>query len=136
VTQTIVVDTDVCSYAFRGDSRFAFYEDEMRGKTATISFMTLAELRFWSLVRRWGVDRQRQFNAFLEQRFVIHPVDELLCSLWADLTFEARQQGRALQSADAWVAATAVKLGVPLLTHNAKDFSYITGLQVITATME
>ena len=134
MTQLVVVDTDVCSFGFRGDSRFSFYATEMRGKTATISFMTLAELRYWSLVRKWGTKRQQQFQLFLSQHFVTYPADQLLCELWASLTFQAKSQGRVLHVADAWVAATALKLNVPLLTHNAKDFDYLPGLTVISAT--
>ncbi len=40
--------------------------------------------------------------------------------------------GRSISCNDAWIAACAVKHGVPLVTHNAKDFEAIGGLKVVS----
>jgi predicted nucleic acid-binding protein len=45
----------------------------------------------------------------------------------------ARRQGRPIQTADAWIAATALHLGVPLVTHNPADYAGVSGLTVLTA---
>lgn len=37
-----------------------------------------------------------------------------------------------ISAADAWIAATALLYGVPLVTHNRKDFEGIDGLVVIS----
>jgi predicted nucleic acid-binding protein len=34
--------------------------------------------------------------------------------------------------ADAWIAATAMLYGVPLITHNPADYTAVVGLQIIT----
>jgi predicted nucleic acid-binding protein len=44
----------------------------------------------------------------------------------------ARRRGRVIQAADAWIAATALLLRVPLVTHNASNFAGISGLTVIS----
>jgi tRNA(fMet)-specific endonuclease VapC len=43
-----------------------------------------------------------------------------------------RRNGRPISAADAWVAATALYLGVPLVTHNQNHFIGIDGLLIIS----
>lgn len=43
-----------------------------------------------------------------------------------------RRGGRPVAAADAWVAATALYRGVPLVTHNRADFTGVAGLPVIS----
>jgi predicted nucleic acid-binding protein len=127
----IILDTDVVSFLFRGDARAKKYQPHLAGREAVISFMTLAELRLWALVRRWGDGRRRQLERHL-RRFAVHPYDPALCTLWAEVTHLARIKGRALQTADAWIAATAKLHELPLVTHNASDCQGVDGLHVIT----
>ena len=44
----------------------------------------------------------------------------------------ARRAGRCLETADAWVAATATLYDTPLITHNANDYLGVPGLRLIT----
>jgi predicted nucleic acid-binding protein len=46
----------------------------------------------------------------------------------------ARRVGRRLETADAWVAATAALYDAPLLTHNATDYLGVPALKLITET--
>jgi tRNA(fMet)-specific endonuclease VapC len=45
---------------------------------------------------------------------------------------EARRQGRPLQAADAWIAATALIQDIPLVTHNRRHYDGIRGLTVLS----
>ena len=133
----IVVDTDVVSYGFRQDSRFLdFYGPRLQGSVGVVSFMTLAELKFGALNRNWGAKRQANLVAYLHQNYVQYGVSDRLCQLWAELTNHAKQQGRVLNSADAWVAATAVAVGAPLMTHNQRDFAFLPGMSLITLSQQ
>lgn len=127
----IAVDTDVLSYIFKGDTRSALYLPHLSGKLALISFMTLAELRQWSLLRNWGDARRRRLERFLQDYLVIHS-DDQLCSKWAEATRSAIRNGRPIDTADAWVAATALLHGVPLVTHNRSHYLGIDGLTLIS----
>jgi len=40
--------------------------------------------------------------------------------------------GRRLETADAWIAATAVLYDAPLVTHNASDYAGVPGLKLLT----
>ena len=46
-----IVDTDVVSMMFKGDSRALQYLPHLTGRLLGISFMTLAELERWPLER-------------------------------------------------------------------------------------
>jgi predicted nucleic acid-binding protein len=61
------------------------------------------------------------------------PASRELCSKWAEISWEARRKGRPIQTADAWIAASALYYQVPLITHNAADYAMISQLQLLTA---
>jgi predicted nucleic acid-binding protein len=42
----------------------------------------------------------------------------------------ARRNGRRIETADAWIAATALLYDVPLLTHNKADYLGVPGLRL------
>jgi len=45
---------------------------------------------------------------------------------------DARRSGRPIATADAWNAATALLLGLPLVTHNRSHFAHVAGLTIIS----
>jgi tRNA(fMet)-specific endonuclease VapC len=127
-----IVDTDVVSMLFRSDSRARKFRDYLTGCLLGISFMTLAELERWSLERNWGPVRKADLERNLE-RYTVLPVSRELCIRWAEVTFAAKRRGRPIQTADAWIAATAIHYEVPLITGNSSDYSMIDGLSVFSA---
>ena len=128
---SIVVDTDVLSYLFKEDSRGELYLPHLDGKLTVISFMTLAETDRWALERRWGQAKRAAMKVFLEQ-FIVSPFNRPLCIRWAEAMYSARRNGIPIQTADGWVAATAVLHNAPLVTHNKKHFSGVDGLTIIS----
>jgi predicted nucleic acid-binding protein len=92
--------------------------------------MTIAELDRWALSRNWGAARRQQLGDHLDQ-FTTIMVDRQLCSIWAGAMNQARINGRPIQVADAWVAATAIRLGVPLITNNHDDYAGVTDLVLV-----
>src|SRR5262249_44202712 len=101
------------------------------GQILVISFMTLAELRAWPLIRKWGQASRDKLAQHLG-RYQIYFADDALCQRWADVTSQARALGRPIDVADAWIAATALLLGVPLVTHNPADYAGVSGLAVLS----
>lgn len=127
-----VCDTDVVSLEFKRDTRAALYLPHLFGHSLIVSFMTVAELDGWALVHRWGTRRRTMLEAYLQQNYAFHPYTRELCTLWADVTTQARRAGRPIACADAWIAATALALGCPLVTHNPADYAGVTSLTVIS----
>jgi tRNA(fMet)-specific endonuclease VapC len=130
VKELILFDTDVLSYLFKGDTRADAYQDILRDYLPSISFMTVAELELWALIHRWGNVRRLAMEEYLEG-FLVVPYDRFLCRAWATVCHQSRHQGRAMHPSDVWIAATALTLDVPLLTHNLKDFGHIDGLRLM-----
>jgi len=54
------------------------------------------------------------------------------CEIWARITAACHRRGRPRQDNDLWIAATALRYQLPLLTHNRRDFADIPGLTVIS----
>jgi predicted nucleic acid-binding protein len=129
---SVVVDTDVVSFQFKGDSRASLFDPHLAGRIPVISFMTLAELDLWALEHRWGPARKGRMARFLV-RYLVHPYDRAMCLKWAEVTNAARRKGRPIQPADAWFAATALLAGVPLVTNNAADYAGVDRLTVLSA---
>ncbi|MFL6213094.1 MAG: type II toxin-antitoxin system VapC family toxin [Blastocatellia bacterium] len=126
-----VVDTDVVSYLFKGDTRGALYRPHIAGKLLLVSFMTLAELRQWALLKNWGERRRQELERFLEAYAIIHS-DDKLCTMWAEVTRSAIRNGYPIDTADAWMAATALLHGIPLVTHNRNHYVGVDGLSILS----
>lgn len=58
----VVVDTDVVSLVFKGDTRAAKYLPAMSASDLLVSFMTEAELERWMLPANWGAERIARFR--------------------------------------------------------------------------
>lgn len=127
-----VVDTNVVSFLFKGDSRGDLYLPMLAGHNWIISFMTLAELDRWALDKGWGKSRKDKMAKYL-RRFIVYPYDRDVCLRWAEVTHRADRKGHPIGEADAWIAATALVLGHALVTHNPADFTMVDGLKMLTA---
>lgn len=127
----VVVDTDVVSFIFKSDTRATLYRPHLNNQIAVISFMTFAELEQWAFVAVWGANRQRQLKAHL-RRYVVQHSSNDICRLWAETMSNARRKGSPMGVADAWIAATALYLQSPLITHNRNHFDDVDGLNIIS----
>jgi len=63
----VVIDTDVLSYLFKGDTRAGLYLPHLDQRLGLLCFMTLAELRQWALIRNWGERRRRNLEEFISR---------------------------------------------------------------------
>ena len=124
-----VLDTDVVSFLFKDDSRTHIYLPRLENRTWLISFMTEAELEQWALLANWSEKRVEWLRLFVG-RFAIVPSSHDLVLKWAEAMVAARRNGRRIETADAWIAATALLLDAPLLTHNKADYLGVPGLRL------
>ena len=131
----IVIDTDVFSADLSDTALIAVYEPIIVGRPAFLSFQTVAELRFGALRRSWGTARMRKLDAKIATAEVVHSGDELI-AVYAQLRANCVRLGHALgqrdHDADHWIAATALRLGVPLVS-NDRIFEGTPGLQLESA---
>lgn len=127
----LLVDTDVFSFLFKHDSRAAAYADLIEAGEPSLCFMSVAELRRWASERRWGAPRKAALNQAL-RHYAIVPFESRLTHTWAEIAAHRSSMGRPIECGDCWIAATAVRHGLPLITHNASHYNDIPGLQVVT----
>jgi predicted nucleic acid-binding protein len=118
----IVIDTDVLSADLVPGSRLAErYAPLITGRLAFISFQTAAELRYGAIRRGWGQPRMLRMEATIERVEVVHSGPELV-SVYAQLRADCVAAGHALgqkeHTADRWIAATAIRLGIPLVSND------------------
>ncbi len=135
-TARLVVDTDVASFVFKWHPDFApRYVGIIRGSELVVSFMTLAEMRQGAMDANWGPRKCDLLEAYLADFAVLHS-DDMLCSIWAAVRNESVRKGRQISSADAWIAATALILSVPLVTNNPKDYRHLENVQLVSVAAE
>lgn len=127
----VLLDTDVFSFFFKQDTRAALYEPALGGAQLCLSFQSVAELRLWALVRRWGEARSRSLEMAFA-RYAVLPYDDAMSHNWAQLTAHRRRMGRPIETGDAWIAASALRHGATLLTHNGQDYADIPDLHIVS----
>jgi len=126
-----VVDTDVWSYLYKDHDEARLYQSHLFGNILVISFQTQAELLRWAIAASWGQRRREHLESRL-QKYVVEHTSDALSLRWAEAMESARRNGRPISAADAWIAATALHLGVPLITHNKTHFVGVDGLNLIS----
>lgn len=131
----VVVDTDVYSARLLPNSALARrYEPLLVGRVEFISFQTVAEVRYGALLRNWGTTRLRRMETEIARTEVVHSGSELIRT-YAELRVAGQRIGHALcqreHDADRWIAATALRLGVPLVSNDGV-FENTPGLELET----
>jgi len=85
-----------------------------------VAFQTLMELRYGALRAGWGELRRRRLERRVGQLTVVQP-DDATISACAELRHRCQQAGHALadkvHDGDRWIAATAIRLGLPLVSR-------------------
>lgn len=128
----VLLDTDVFSFHLKNDPRAKPYERHVRGRTVAVSFVTVGEFYTWARVRAWGAARVDALETRL--RSVIVPFDLGVCRAYAELSALKTAEGTArnLASNDRWIAACAIRHGIPLVSNNGRHFDDIPGLTLIS----
>jgi tRNA(fMet)-specific endonuclease VapC len=127
---TVLIDTDIASFIFKGSNYADPYLPLLSEQELALSFMTVAELFQWAILRQWGDRRLAQLEQYLSNYLII-PVDQPLCRKWAQVRADRQSTGQPISPQDAWIAATVLRHDLPLVTHNIKDFQEIPHLRLL-----
>ena len=105
-------------------------EDALPDRLA-VSVITIGELRAGVLAAS-GVDVRDRRLATLTSALALDPIpiDDAVAQAWASLRIRLRDQGARMPVNDSWIAATAMAIGVPIVTQD-EDYVEIRGLTVI-----
>jgi predicted nucleic acid-binding protein len=101
-------------------------------ESLVVSIITIGELRAGVLAAGDPMQRDRRLSTLTwALRLEPVPVDDGIAQSWARLRVQLRDLGRRMPINDSWIAATALALGIPLVTQD-DDYSVgIPDLEVI-----
>ena len=96
-----------------------------------VSVITIGELREGVLAADSVATRDGRL-ATLTSALALDPipVDQSVAEAWATLRVALRDQGLRMLVNDSWIAATAISLGIPVVTQD-DDYLHSPGLEVI-----
>jgi predicted nucleic acid-binding protein len=110
---------------------FDVFKPYMVGAIPAISFVTYGEALEGALQANWTEKRISDYQAHL-RKYLLLPADRELAAMFARVSAECMRSGIGVNSCqnDLWIAATAMKFGIPLLS-NDRLFRRIKGLTVL-----
>jgi predicted nucleic acid-binding protein len=122
-----LVDTDVLSQPakYQGDERVIAWLKQEKDRCYT-SAVVIAQLAYWvrtkqgnsrALLQAWLT----KLVASMQGRILNFNTSVAHC--WADQEFAFEQAGKQMPVEDGYIAATARKYGLTIVTGNEKDFS-------------
>jgi predicted nucleic acid-binding protein len=96
-----------------------------------VSVITIGELRAGVLAANDLETRDRRLSTLTQaQALEPIPINEQVADSWATLRLLLRASGQRMPVNDSWIAATAMALGVPVVTQDS-DYVEIRGLTVV-----
>ncbi len=96
-----------------------------------VSIITIGELRAGVLTAIDVETRDRRLATLtLALGMDPVPVDDSVASAWARLRVLLRDSRRRMPLNDSWIAATAIALGVPIVTQD-EDYDEVPGLDIV-----
>lgn len=106
----------------------------LESRPAIVSYVTVAELRFGATLAGWGTRRLQRLDEELARVETVWPGPNLT-DVYVELCAWCVRTGHGLghkeHEADRWIAATALWLGVPLVSHDA-IFGAVNRLELLT----
>lgn len=132
----VAVDTGVFGARLmpHGRTLASGYGPLVDGRPIVISFVTVAELEYGARRAGWGHARLLRLRSLVAGAQVVWP-DSALVDAYAELRTWCVENGHGLgqkdHDADRWVAATALLLGIPLVSHDL-IFARVSDLELIT----
>jgi tRNA(fMet)-specific endonuclease VapC len=126
----ILLDTNIVIYLTGSTTWKEDYFSLVDGKRWYISFMTFAELLEHGYHKKLSERNIRLLAQTLKDDHTVLPYNEDVCYRFGWVRHQRRN--KPISVPDALIAATALVYELPLVTHNARDFEGIDGLDMIT----
>ena|SRR3989338_2363207 len=130
-----MLDTNTCIYLMTDrhperQSRILARLDALApSESLVLSSIVAFELSYGAQKGRWRKANLALLEEFLLD-FIIAPFDEKVAHAGGMIRTELEKKGRPIGPMDTLIAAHAVSLDMPLVTHNIGEFSRVPGLKV------
>jgi tRNA(fMet)-specific endonuclease VapC len=129
VTESLV-DTDILSFYFKGDSKVvAKFNDYLKEfDVINISIITYYEILGGLKFKK--AERQiKEFEEFVSNNTIIH-ISEQSAKLSGDIYADLRQKGITIGTSDILIAGIATENELTLVTNNERHYESIRGLKI------
>jgi len=126
VTARFMLDTDIVSFALRGQGAVVSRVLSHPSSEVCISAITLAELCYGAN-RRKSSRLDRMIDSFASTVAVM-PFDEDCATTYGRVAHDLARRGTPIGGFDVLIAAHALTLHLTLVTNNTKHFSRVEGL--------
>ena len=125
-----LVDTDILSFYFKGDSKVvAKFNDYLKEfDVINISIITYYEILGGLKFKK--AERQiKEFEEFVSNNTIIH-ISEQSAKLSGDIYADLRQKGITIGTSDILIAGIAIENELTLVTNNERHYESIEGLKI------
>jgi tRNA(fMet)-specific endonuclease VapC len=129
VTESLV-DTDILSFYFKGDSKvFDKFNDYLKEfDVINVSIITYYEILGGLKFKK--AERQiKEFEEFVSNNTIIH-ISEQSAKLSGDIYADLRQKGITIGTSDILIAGIAIENELTLVTNNERHYESIKGLKI------
>jgi len=117
------------SSVLRQDDRIARLRPRLDANVLAVSVVTVAELKRGAMLARWGERKTAELEEHLGT-YVLIAVDRDVAEEWARVRVRSDHLGRQKSDNDLWIAATAKRHGLPLVTLDRDQYD-IPGIAVV-----
>ena len=128
---TRLIDTNIAIYVASRHPTASRYAQHLDGRTLVLSFVSAAEVMYTSRRARDPGATLAFWRSTLPTYTVLFP-DLETCEIWSTISASVHRRGRPRPDNDLWIAATALRHDLTLVTHNRRDFADIPDLTVIS----
>ncbi len=126
-----LADTNILGYFVRNSSETLQKRmlSALKKQELAISAITRAETRF-GLALLQADDKRRRTVDLLLNELTVFPWTLEAADRYGELSAQLQQSGQAIGVMDTQIAAHALVLGLPLVTHNTKHFKRVPELKI------
>jgi tRNA(fMet)-specific endonuclease VapC len=130
VVRRALIDTNIYSYALRGDSTVTYQLQHL--DEIGFSVISIGELLTGFRTGTNERENRRQLAKFLDSpRVTLFLIDEETAEFYATTLTNLKRAGTPIPTNDVWIAAVAQRHGLPVLTKD-QHFQVIPGLILIS----
>ena len=122
----VMLDTNTCIFAMKGSAGFT---PKVPMIDCGISIIVLGELEY-GVARSQRVEQNRAaLNAFLNG-VKLYSLEPETAGHYGRIRTQLAAQGQMIGNNDLWIAAHALAMDAPLITHNTIEFSRVQNLAI------
>jgi len=126
---THLLDTNVCIAAMRGNPQVLRHLRSHAPADCGVSMVSLYELYAGVERCRQPASERHKVDAFVRPLQLL-PFDQIAAAHTARIRWQLEQKGKVIGPYHLMLAGQALALGLPLVTHNIREFKRVPGIML------